>query len=83
MSSKIRIKIGEIEVEYEGTEEFLKKELPELLKTVSELYRPLNAGGGSTFVPPSNLQLSTANIAAKLDAKTGPDVVIAACAHLY
>ncbi len=83
MNSKIRIRIGEIEVEYEGTEEFLKKEVPELLKTVSELYRPVNDGNGSTLsTPSSDLQLSMGNIAAKLDAKTEPDLVIAACAYL-
>ena len=38
MTSKIRIKLGAIEVEYEGSEQFLKEELPQLLTAVSELY---------------------------------------------
>jgi hypothetical protein len=35
MTSKIRIKLGAIEVEYEGSEQFLKEELPQLLTAVS------------------------------------------------
>jgi hypothetical protein len=36
MTSKIRIKFGDIEVECEGSEDFLKKELPDLLETLSK-----------------------------------------------
>jgi hypothetical protein len=32
LSIKLRIRIGEVEIDYEGTEEFLKQELPQLLK---------------------------------------------------
>jgi hypothetical protein len=39
MSSKLRIRIGEIEIDFEGTEEFIKQELPELLKTATTLFR--------------------------------------------
>ena len=39
MTSKIRIKLGPIEVEYEGTESFLKEELPQLLEAVANLYK--------------------------------------------
>lgn len=39
MSSKLRIKIGDVEIDYEGTEEFLKQELPQLLKTAMELHK--------------------------------------------
>jgi hypothetical protein len=37
-TSKIKIKLGAIEIEYEGSETFLKEELPQLLSAVSELY---------------------------------------------
>lgn len=37
-TSKIKIKLGAIEVEYEGSETFLKEELPQLLSAVSDLY---------------------------------------------
>jgi hypothetical protein len=85
MSSKIRIKVGDIEVEYEGAEDFLKKELPELLKAVSNLqYVPphLRTPGSGGFSK-DDIKLTTSNIAAKLNCKSGPDLVMAACAHLY
>lgn len=85
MSSKIRIKVGDIEVEYEGAEDFLKKDLPELLKTVTNLHR-VTSGPGATDIDSANrgdIKLTTANIAAKLNCSSGPDLVIAACAHLY
>lgn len=85
MSSKIRIKVGDIEVEYEGAEDFLKKELPELLKTVTSLHSIANSPGtsGTGFTPKGDVKLTTANIAAKLSCSSGPDLVIAACAHLH
>ncbi len=46
LSSKLRIRIGEVEIDYEGTEEVLKQELPELLKTAMELHKA--AGGPPT-----------------------------------
>ncbi len=49
-SSKIRIKMGMIELEYEGSESFLKKELPDLLSAVSTLYR--DSGGAVAHIPP-------------------------------
>lgn len=83
MTSKIKIKVGQIEIDFEGTEEFLKKELPALLKTVSQLCQPdTSLSPTPPGFTPSKIQLSTANIAAKLNAKSGPDVVVAACAHL-
>ncbi|MBR8284602.1 hypothetical protein [Burkholderia vietnamiensis] len=38
-TSKIKIKLGAIEIEYEGSETFLKEELPALLTAVSDLYQ--------------------------------------------
>lgn len=86
MTSKIKIKIGQIEVDYEGSEEFLKEELPELLTAVSNLYKqsgmPLDngeeTGGGEKFTT----QGTTGNFAAKLLSKSGHDLVTAAAARL-
>jgi hypothetical protein len=93
MSSKLRIRIGEVEIDYEGTEEFLKQELPQLLKTAMELHKASGASvssgvvatqskssavGSSSAVP----SLTTGSIAAKLGAKTGTDLLTAAAAHL-
>lgn len=52
MTSKIRIKMGPIEVEYEGSENFLKEELPELLGTVSNLYKESGLQSKTSFELP-------------------------------
>jgi hypothetical protein len=87
MTSKMRIKLGPIEIEYEGSESFLKEEIPDLLSAVAKLYKesgvPANVqahlGGGQ----PSGLaQGSTATFAAKLNVKSGPDLIVAACARM-
>lgn len=46
-TSKIKIKLGAIEVEYEGSESFLKEELPALLTAVSELYQRSTSSNNS------------------------------------
>lgn len=91
MSSKLRIRIGEVEIDYEGTEEFLKQELPQLLKTAMELHKAAESNsstqpdkksksvdrGGS-----SAISLTTNSVAAQLGAKSGSDLLLAAAAHL-
>lgn len=87
MESKIRIRVGEVEVEYEGSESFLKGELLNILKKVSELHEgnggraspgPAKHGAGDTAAA----RLSTASIASKLACRGGQDLVLAAGAHL-
>jgi len=98
MSSKIKIKIGQIEIEYEGSEEFLKEELPSLLGAVTELYKETGLQLESVQSPQSTLNQNTENgvpktsssgdfgttnsISAKLGAKTGAELAIAAAARL-
>jgi len=92
MSSKIRIKMGPMEIEYEGSEDFLKTELPSLITVVSTLYKQsgLASTGGGTNITESHkgqaggskLQMTTASIAANLQSKSGSDLVLAACAKL-
>jgi hypothetical protein len=93
VSSKLRIRIGEVEIDYEGTEEFLKQELPQLLKTAMELHKASGAtpsSGGNTKkeelaagrASGAVLSLTTASIAAKLGSKSGSDLLTAAAAHL-
>lgn len=87
MESKIRIKLGSIEVEYEGSEAFLKKELPDLMKTVAELYKSVGApieqkDERDDDGRPKGIRLSTKSIAAKLNCSSGRDLVVAASAHL-
>jgi hypothetical protein len=86
MESKVRIKLGPIEIDYEGSEEFLKTELPNLIKSISELHKTaripfeepvqLETGGGQ-----GKFQLTTGSIAAKLACSSGPDLILAAAAH--
>lgn len=92
MTSKIRIKLGAIEIEYEGSEEFLKDELPELLKAVSDLYKATGAAteegapqvDGAMGASGSNvIQGTTATLAAKLGGGSGPDLLMCAAARLH
>jgi hypothetical protein len=89
MESKIRIKLGPIEVEYEGSESFLKQELPALIKTVTELSKSagvtlanLETDHDKGKPDSGKLQLSTTSIATKISCSSGPDLVLAAAAHL-
>lgn len=91
MTSKIRIKMGDVEVEYEGSEEFLRQELKELLSGVLELHRerkdsvPSNNGGSGSdegVESSGGFNGTTNTVAAKLSVTSGPDLIIAAVARL-
>jgi hypothetical protein len=94
-TSKIRIKFGTIEVEYEGSESFLKDELGGLLSTVSELFQNLHGTLPEPVVKPNSeaselpqgrgrlkLQMTTGTIAARLQAKSGADLALAAAVKI-
>ena len=91
MASKIRIKMGDVEVEYEGSEEFLRDELKSLLSAVLDLHKEhgnsvlsddlstkREKGVGSS----NNFTGTTNTVAAKLSSSSGTDLVIAAAAQL-
>lgn len=91
MECKIRIKVGTIEVEFEGGEGYLRDQLPsliELLVAMSAEEQYLTEEEEGEILPESldaskkKLQLTTNTIAAKLGVKSGPDLVMAACAYL-
>lgn len=95
MNHTIRIKIGSIEIEYEGTEDYLKNDLPSLIDKIVNLKAnltnhddensdesPPSSGNGQHKSESSNLKMSINSISAKLEVKSGPDLIIAACAHL-
>lgn len=86
---KIRIKMGETEVDYEGSESFLRNELPEFLSALSKLHhdsggtaadRPKKAGSGAS----KEVKGTTGTIAGKLGCKVGngKDLITAAAARL-
>jgi len=94
--SRIKIKMGAIEVECEGSENFLKQELPELIKSVSEMYsnsipsipedEPVETEiteAASANQTNDTLNIgTTGSVAAKLSVKSGADLLIAAAARL-
>lgn len=92
MTSKVRIKAGAIEVEFEGSEDYMKDELPALVELLYSLSPTDDLAqeeeGESDELAASidqtkqKLQMTTNTIASKLSVKVGNDLVIAACAHL-
>lgn len=90
MNGKLRIRIGDLEIDCEGTEDFLKKELPALLRTAMELHNTVglppgahgDAGGSRGPARKSLPSLTTSTIAAKLKSDSGPTLLLAAAGHL-
>lgn len=99
--AKIKLKVGTMELEYEGASEFLTGGIEALLETMGGLVSKLPAEtpaspAHSAHMPPiigngsdagesaSNRRFtfSTNTIAAHLDAKSGPELVICAMAEL-
>jgi hypothetical protein len=80
-----------VEVEYEGDHDFLKQDLPKLLEAVVELRQkatdldeddPDDAEKKEKKNRKGAIQGTVAALAAKLGAKSGPDLIIAAAAKL-
>lgn len=101
--AKIKLKVGSMELEYEGDPAFLTGGIEALLVTMGGLVGkvpddPPPAPDAAAQVPPANAtgksgaattanaangqQVATATIAAHLDAKTCPELVVAALATL-
>jgi hypothetical protein len=88
--AKIKIRVGEVEIEYEGDAAFLEKGLLDVCKQLSALNEQIPAAP----IPPHKVhedrggvksvgKLSTVTIANLLGSKTGPDLVIVAAAYLH
>lgn len=92
MSSKLRIKIGEVEIDYEGSEDFLKEELPQLLATAMELHKASETTQSQNHVDEqssdtmrggeSGIGLTTGGMAAKLRANSAVALLRCAAGHL-
>lgn len=92
--AKIRVKVGSMEIEYEGDPAFLNGGIEALLVTMGDLATRVpeepadnttataNAEADAPTVPKSGFNVSTNTIAAHLDAKGGPELVICALAQL-
>ncbi len=89
--ARIRIKLGQIEIEYEGDAKFLKADLLETVKQVLDLQKTHPAAAAASAPPAAQvggasggeINYSTDTIATMLGANSGPEVVIAAAAHLH
>ena len=84
MSDKIRIKVGTIELEYESEKALAKADALELLASVSATAKA-RPGGAATLDgagDDADVEHSVSDIAQKIDAKTGPDLLKAAAASL-
>ena len=99
--AKIKLKVGSMELEYEGDPEFLTGGIEALLETMGGLVgkvpaetppppahaatsQPASANGGAAPTPAQSgaVSFSTNTIAAHLDAKTAPELIICALAQL-
>lgn len=92
-SAKIRIKVGMMELEYEGDPSFLTGGIEALLVTMGDLAgrvpqepaptaTPETAKGSSPAGQNGSVAFSTTTIAAHHEAKTGPELMICAMAQL-
>jgi hypothetical protein len=88
---KLKLKTANVEIEYEGGEDFLRSELMGFITEVAEVHKenqPIGTTIQQTNTPPAGvtsggtINLSVNSIAAKLTVTTGPDLVLAACADL-
>jgi hypothetical protein len=92
MSERLRIKCGEVELDYEGDLVFQKADLLEWIEKLSNLsatversstdkgVHPVDRGGAKASL--SKVE-SVSDIARKLSVTTGPDLVLAASAALH
>lgn len=94
--SKIKIRMGAIEIEYEGSTQFLKEEFLELVEAVSKLHKathePLSGTGSveaaskqpiTVNVNEAKIVGSTNEIAKKLGGENGTQLIVAAAAKLF
>jgi hypothetical protein len=88
--TKIKIKIGSVEIDYEGAPEFLDEKLMGLIEKILELNKshqtvmpPQKQNSENFQFAPEKLELSTNSIATKLNVKTTTDLALAACAYLF
>ena len=90
--ARIRIKLGQVEIEYEGKADFLKTQLLETVKEVLELQKEVPAALAAPLAEqppaPSNsgkgtIEHSTDTIAYLIGATTGNELAMAAAAHLH
>jgi hypothetical protein len=89
--AKVKIKVGVLELEYEGDSSFLKNGLNDLIEHVANISTSIPAIIAETteekIAASSNegtlaISLSTGSIAARIPSNTGPELAICAMVHL-
>lgn len=90
--TKLVLKCGDIEVQCEGTEEFIKKELPKLIEGIARLRRDVPEHGADrdvgvgvgvrTSIRHDTSKISVSTLAQKLGVKRGSDLVMASALSL-
>ena len=91
--AKIRLKIGQFEIEYEGNEAFLEDEIYQVVEKMASVHAKhiailptstlsVDAESGEALPSPVKVDLAVSTIAERLNVKTGVDLVIAAMAYL-
>jgi hypothetical protein len=90
VESKIRIKMGPIEVDYQGDSGYLNKDLLALMTALADLFKEARLVNEETDTPAdprgksrkAKEALTTTSIATRLGCKSGADLAIAAAARL-
>jgi hypothetical protein len=94
VTSKLRVKLGRLELDFEGSEDFIKQELVTLLtqlKTLGALSasdpdadaeESGDTGGGARKKTQPSSDITTSTIAAKTGADSGPELAMAAAVRL-
>jgi len=72
-----------MELEFEGTQEFLKTELLAVVEAmISSLPATPSHNHGIAVDAGAHVEMSTGSIAARIGAESGGDLILAACSHL-
>ncbi len=89
MNCKLKLKLGDLEVEFDGSEDFVRKDLVKLAQDFSKTGVPVASARPSNGKPqsattngPLDQTLTTTAIAKKLSCKTLQDLIQSAVAYL-
>lgn len=90
MTSKLHIRMAALEVEFDGTEDFIRDELAGIVASVAGLPKvaalaldaPVDIVSSTESVSPTRNGLTTGSIAAKLQVSSGPELIVAAAGRL-
>lgn len=90
MTSKMHIKAGSVEIKFVGSEEYIKDQLPNLIKLLHSLSPSVKSVGkeksaalsASTDAAKKGIQMTTETIAMKLGGSRPRDLILASCAYV-